>query len=162
MHLLLEPLDQPFELLGGHLGMRDLPAALALRRGGGLILTAQRQEDIRHLLADRLGVDPVLGVVRELDLTAALGLADGRLHGVGHAVGVHQDGPVHVAGSPSDRLDQRGPGAEEPLLVGVEDRDQRHLGEIESLPEQVDPDQDVELAEPKITDDLDPLQRVDL
>src|SRR5438128_715376 len=72
VHLLLEPLDQPFELLGGHLGMRDLLAALAFRRGGGLILTAEGQEDVRHLLADRLGIDPVLGVVRELDLTPAL------------------------------------------------------------------------------------------
>src|SRR5438132_3364661 len=60
VHLLLEPLDQPFELLGGHLGVGDLPATLALRRGRGLILTTERQEDVRHLLADRLGVDPVL------------------------------------------------------------------------------------------------------
>src|SRR6266576_2217941 len=86
MHLLLEPLDQPLELFGGHLGVRDLPATLALRRGGCLIPAAQRQEDVRHLLADRLRVDPVLGVVRELDLASALRLADGCLHGVGHAV----------------------------------------------------------------------------
>src|SRR5439155_13325435 len=73
VHLFLEPLDQPFELFGGHLGVGDLPATLPLRRGEGLILTTERQEDVRHLLADRLGVDPVLGVVRELDLTPALG-----------------------------------------------------------------------------------------
>src|SRR6266550_6137592 len=162
VHLLLEPLDQPLELLGGHLGVRDLPATLALGRGGSLILTTEREEDVRYLLSDRLGIDPVLGVVGELDLTPALGLADGRLHGVGDAVGVHQDGPIHVARRSPDRLDQRGPGAEEPFFVGVEDRDQRHLGEVEPLPEQVDPDQDVELAEPEIPDDLDPLQRVDL
>src|SRR2546430_1772242 len=65
-------------------------------------------------------------------------------------------------GRAADRLDQGRPGPQEPLLVGVEDRDERHLGEIEPLPEQVDPDQDVELAEPEIPDDLDPLQRVDL
>ena len=53
-------------------------------------------------------------------------------------------------------------GAQEALLVGVEDRDQRHLGEVEALPQQVDADQHVELAEAQVADQLDALHRVDL
>jgi hypothetical protein len=104
----------------------------------------------------------VFAVELQLDLAPALGLRDGRLHRVGDLVGVHQDRPVHVAGGPPDRLDERGVRPEEPLLVGIEDGHQRHLGEVQSLPEQVDPHQDVELSQAKIAEDLDPMQRVDL
>ena len=52
--------------------------------------------------------------------------------------------------------------AQEALLVGVEDRDQRDLGKVEALAQQVDADQHVVLAEPQVPDDLDPLERVDL
>ena len=44
-----------------------------------------------------------------------------------------------------------------PFLVGVEDRDQRHLGNVEALAQQVDADQHVELAEAQVADDLDAL-----
>ena len=57
----------------------------------------------------------------------------------------------------SDVSDRR-----KPFLVGVEDRDQRHLGQVETLTQQVDADEHVELAEPQRAQDLDPLERVDL
>ena len=100
-----------------------------------------------HTPPDGLRVDPVLGVVRLLDHPAALGLADRRLHRVGDGVRVHQDLPVDVARGATDRLDQRGVGAEESFLVGVEDRHERDLGQVESLAEQVDADEDVELSQ---------------
>ena len=53
-------------------------------------------------------------------------------------------------------------GAQEPLLVGVEDRDQRHLGNVEALAQQVDAHQHVELAQSQVADDLHPLDRVDV
>ena len=52
--------------------------------------------------------------------------------------------------------------AQEAFLVGVEDRDQRHLGDVEALAQQVDADQHVELAQPQVADDLDALDRVDV
>ena len=52
--------------------------------------------------------------------------------------------------------------AQEALLVGVEDRHQRHLGQVEALAEQVDADQHVELAQAQLAQDLDAPQRVDL
>ncbi len=62
----------------------------------------------------------------------------------------------------ADRLDQRALGAQEPLLVGVEDRDERHLGNVEPLAQQIDPDQHVEFAEAQVADDLDALDGVDV
>ena len=70
--------------------------------------------------------------------------------------------PVDVAGGPADRLDERRLRAQEPLLVGVEDRDERHLGQVEALAEQVDADEHVELAEAQVAEDLDPLDGVDV
>ena len=52
--------------------------------------------------------------------------------------------------------------AQEAFLVGVEDRDQRALGDVEALAQQVDADQHVEGAEPQVADDLDALQRLDV
>ena len=40
--------------------------------------------------------------------------------------------------------------------------DQRHLGQVETLPQQVDADQHVELAEAQRAQDLDALDRVDV
>ena len=54
------------------------------------------------------------------------------------------------------------PGAQEALLVGVEDRDQRHLRQVEALAQQVDADQHVVLAHPQLAQQLDAAQRVDL
>ena len=67
-----------------------------------------------------------------------------------------------VPGRPADHLDQRPGRAQEPLLVGVEDRDQRHLGQVDALAQEVDPDQDIEDAEAQVAQDRDPLERVDL
>ena len=52
--------------------------------------------------------------------------------------------------------------AQKAFLVGVEDGDQRDLGQVEPLAQQVDADEHVELAEAQVADDLDALQRVDL
>ena len=77
-------------------------------------------------------------------------------------VGVHDHLAVDVAGGPADGLDERGLAAEEALLVGVEDGHERHLGQVEALPQQVDADEHVELAEAEVAQDLDALDGVDL
>ncbi len=80
----------------------------------------------------------------------------------GHIVRVHDGPAVHVARGAADRLDQRAAGAQEAFLVGVQNRHQRHLREIETLAQQVDADQDVELALPQVAQDLNALERVDI
>ena len=83
-------------------------------------------------------------------------------HRVGHLVGVHDHLAVDVAGGPADRLHERRLGAQEALLVGVEDRHQRHLRQVEALAQQVDADEHVELAEAQGPQDLDALHGVDV
>ena len=113
-------------------------------------------------LDDRLGRDAVLGVVRELQRPAAVGLVDGPLHRGGDLVGVEDDLGVDVPGRPADRLDQRGLAAEEAFLVGVEDADHRDLGQVEPLAEQVDADQGVERPFAQLAEDRHPLEGVEL
>ena len=62
----------------------------------------------------------------------------------------------------ANRLDQRPLGAQEPFLVGVENGDERHLGDVEPFAQQVDADQHVEFAKPQVADDLDALDGVDV
>ena len=77
-------------------------------------------------------------------------------------VGVEDHAPVDVARGAADGLDQRGFGAQEAFLVGVEDRDQPAFGNVEPFAQQVDADQHVIDAEPKLADQLDALQRLDV
>ena len=60
------------------------------------------------------------------------------------------------------RLDERRLAAQEALLVGVEHGDERDLREVEALAQEVDAHEHVELAEPQLADDRDPVERVDL
>jgi hypothetical protein len=73
----------------------------------------------------------VLRVVRELDGAPAVRLVERALDGLGQLVRVEQDLAVDVPGRAADGLDQRGLAAQEPLLVGVEDRHERHLRQVE-------------------------------
>ncbi len=98
----------------------------------------------------------------ELDRTAAIGFRQRGLHRRRLLVGVHDDLAVDVSRRAADGLDQRRLAAEEALLVGVQDRDQRDLGKIEALAQEVDADQDVVLPQPQVANDLDALERVDL
>ena len=73
-------------------------------------------------------------------------------------VGVHDDLAVDMARGAADRLDQRALGAQVALLVGVQDRDQRNLGQVQTLAQEVDADDHVVDAEAQVAQDLDPLE----
>ena len=77
-------------------------------------------------------------------------------------VGVHDDLAAGVARRAPDHLDERPGRPQEALLVGVEDRHERHLGQVDALAQEVDADQHVVDAEPQVAQDRDPLERVDL
>ena len=79
------------------------------------------------------GVMPLACVVGLLLGAAAVGLADRALHRAGDLVGVEDHLAVDVARGAADRLHQRGLRAQEALLVGVEDGDQRAFGNVEAL-----------------------------
>ena len=108
------------------------------------------------------GVIPCSSLYRELNVPAARRLLDRALDRLGELVRVHDDLAVHVPRGAPDRLDEGRLAPEEALLVGVEDGHERDLGQVEPLAQEVDPDEHVVLAEAKLPDDLDAIERVDL
>ena len=129
---------------------RLAPAVRATGLGHG----AQPVVDVADALDDRLRHDAVLLVVFLLDLPPAVRLVDRDLHRFGDAVGVHDDLAADVARGAADDLDERPRRAQEALLVGVEDRDERHLGQVDALAQQVDADEHVVDAEAQVAQDL--------
>ena len=77
-------------------------------------------------------------------------------------VGVKYDAPLLVARSPSCRLHERSRRPQEPLLVGVENRDESDFRKVEAFAQQVDPDKNVELAFPQPVQNRDALDCVDV
>src|SRR5574343_585981 len=69
---------------------------------------------------------------------------------------------MNVTRCAADRLNQGPLGAQESLLVGVENGNQRYFGYIESLAQQVDADQDIKFTQSQVADDFYPLDRVDI
>ena len=69
---------------------------------------------------------------------------------------------MDVARRAADGLDERAIAAQEALLIGVENRDERDLRQIETFAQQVDADQHVEFAESESANDLHPLDGVDV
>src|SRR6266850_1612209 len=161
LHLQLQVLDQAHELVLRELARGDRPPALLVDLFGVGEL-AQTHADVANGLHDGRRLDAVLGVVRQLPVPAPLGLVDRGLHRDGHAIGVHDHAALDVPRGTADDLDEGALRPEVALLVGVEDRDERDLGEIDALAQQVHADDDIEHAEPQITEDLDALDRLDL
>ncbi len=94
------------------------------------------------------GRDAVRLIIFELLLAAAVGLGERALHRAGDPVGIEDHPAFDVARGAADGLDQRRLGAQEALLVGVEDGDQAAFRNVEALAQQVDADQHVIDAEP--------------
>src|ERR671913_1178837 len=185
VHLRGELLDEPGEVARRH-RLRTArsegdvghcsspPAATAVTLAAGLgpprteqlpcveVLALEHVGDVGDPLPQWLWVHPVREVVGDLLLPPALGLLDRPGHRRGDLVGIHVHLAGHVARRAPDRLDEAATGPEEALLVGVEDRDEGDLGEVEPFPEQVDADEDVELAETELTQELHAPQGVDV
>ena len=138
-HLLLEVADQALELVlgkvteivGGPPTITDLRELLGDRRP--FLGWADHRQDVGDLLADRLGVDPVFFVVGLLQTATPHRLRNRPLHRIGHLIGIHDDLTCDVSRRPADHLDQRRLAAQEPLFVGVEDRDEGDFGQVEPL-----------------------------
>src|SRR5688572_23104462 len=79
-------------------------------------------------------------IVREMLLPAIVHRVLGPLDRIRNTIGVENHASLLMPRSPSRGLDQRSLAAQESLLVRVEDRHERHLRQIESFPQQIDPD----------------------
>ena len=155
--------------LGLEVGDRGLEVVADLRRvlrktlvDRDVVALVDRVEDVADLAAHAFGRDAVRRIVGELLLAPPGGLGHGALHRAGLVVGVEDHLAVDVSGRAADGLHQRGLGAQETFLVGVQDRDQRAFRDVEALAQEVDADQRVEGAEAQVADDLDALERVDV
>ena len=104
----------------------------------------------------------MFGIVTHLFFAAAVGLVDGPLHRSGDRVGIQNRLTVNVPRGTADRLDQRALRAQEPFLVGIQDRDQGNLGHVEAFPQQVDAHQHIERPKAQVTNDLGALHRADI
>ena len=77
-------------------------------------------------------------------------------------VGVKDDAALDVTGGAASGLDERSRRAEKALLIRIENRDERDFGQVESFAQQVDADEDVELAFPEPLQNRHALNRVDV
>ena len=67
---------------------------------------------------------------------------------------------MKVPGGPSEGLNESRLGAEKSLLVGVKNRHKADFGKVQTLPEQVDPHQSIELTLTELFQNLDSVQGV--
>src|SRR3569833_922381 len=122
-HLLLQLLDVRTEVVADH--MRTVIVDL----DRDLVALRHVDDDVADVATNRRRRDAVGLDVGDLLLAPAIGFIARALHRAGHAIGVADHAPVDVARGAADGLDQRGLGAQEALLVGVEDADQSALGD---------------------------------
>ncbi len=158
LHLVFHGHDHAHDLLARELG--ELLVDLGGVDGGGLV--DDGIHDVVDRLADGLRLDAVLDVVLLLDFPAAARFGDGAVHGVGLAVGVHDDLARNVARRAAYGLDQRPVVAQKAFLVGVEDGNERDLGQVEALAQQVDAHERVERALAQLAQYLHAFERADV
>ena len=112
-------------LVGGLLQLLIIEPARYLQEG---------KNRVSSPLARRGGRDAVFEVVGVLDGTAALRFRDRLGHRIGEVIGIEQGLAFDVAGRPTNGLDEGALGPQEALLIGIQDRHQRHLRQIQSFP----------------------------
>src|SRR5579872_32481 len=138
----------------------------------GVVIGLQRNRDVvrfghghqTHIdrLDDRLRGDTIRLIVFRLDLAPAIGLSDSTAHAVGHDIGVEDRAAVEVPRSPADGLNERPRRPQEAFFIGIENRDQRDLGQIETFPKEVHANQGVILATAEVAQDSDAVECADL
>ena len=101
-------------------------------------------------------------VVAYLLLPSAQRLVDGQLHRGGDSVRIHNHLAVHVSCRTARGLRQTAVTAQESLLVSIEDGHERHLGQVETLSQQVHAHEHIVVAQTQVVEYLHPFQRLHL
>ncbi len=101
-------------------------------------------------------------VERSLDPPSTLRLRDRSIHRVGWFLRVEDYLAVDVPGGSPHRLDEHRLRPKEPLLIGIEDRDETHLRDVEPLAQEVDPHEHIDVTETKGAHELMAFERVGL
>src|SRR3712207_9450161 len=95
----------------------------------------------------------VLLVVFQLLGPSAHGLVDGLLHAVSNRIRIHYHLSVDISRSASGRLSEAPMAAQEALLVGIKNGDERHFRQVKPLAEKIHSYQDVVEACAEVVDD---------
>ena len=163
-HQFLKPLDLARDVFFAHVFHLGTLHGIALQFLGffARLFAVNPVNQVTHFFHDGTRRDAVRQVVRHLLDPAALGFADGFFHRLGHLVGIQNGPALQVAGGAADGLDQRTLRAQKTFLVGIQNRHQRHLGNIQAFAQQVDAHQHVKGAQSQVAQDLDPLHGVDV
>ena len=104
----------------------------------------------------------VLLIIGLLLLAAAVRLVHRPLHAVGNPVGIHNNAAMRITRGTANRLNHRRITAQKALLIGIENRNQRHLRQVQTLTQKVDADKHIELAAAQAVDNLRTLNRRNL
>ena len=104
----------------------------------------------------------MLFIICHLDCPTAGSFIDSALHGLGHGVRIHNHMSLTVAGCPTDGLDQATLVAEETFLVCIKNCHQTNLGNVDSLAQQVNPNQNVKDTQAQVSNNLGSLQGLDI
>src|SRR5689334_12684467 len=96
-----------------------------------------------HGAANSLRRDAMLFVVLHLLAATIFRDRDQRFHASCNLIGEKHDFAIHMSRGASRRLDQRSLAAQKTFLVGIENADEGNFRKIETLAEQIDPNQNV-------------------
>ena len=104
----------------------------------------------------------MLFIISHLDCPTAGSFINSALHGLGHGICIHNHMTLAVSSCPSDGLDKTAFVAEKTFLVRIKDCHQTNLRHVDSLAQQVNPNQNVKDTQAQIADNLGPLQGLDV
>ena len=111
--------------------------------------------------SDGLWDDVMLGIVSDLQIPAPFCLGNRPFHRIGHDIGIQHDICIDIPCCTPDDLDQAPGIAEEPFLIRIEDADEPDLRDVESFPQEIDPDKHIEFPETELTYDLAAFEGLD-
>ena len=101
-------------------------------------------------------------VICNLYAAAALGFVNGAFHGVGNAIGIHDNLAVCVSRGTPNRLNKRAVIAQKALFIGIKNSHQRHFWQVEALAQQVNANKHVKYTKPQVTQNFHTLKRTDI
>ena len=128
----------------------------------GLITAAKNANEVQGVIAHEMGhvagghiIRSSEGIKTATGITllslllgaAAVGFGNGAFHGAGHLVSIENDLAIHIARGTANRLDERGFGAQEAFLVGIQNGDKGAFRNVQTFTQQVDADEYIESAQ---------------
>ena len=85
----------------------------------------------------------MFAIVCLLNFASAFGLVNCPAHAIGDAIAIHNYLALNVASRPANCLDEATLATEEAFFIGIHNRHQAHLWQVDPLAQEVDPYQDI-------------------